>query len=183
MMSPPQGFSEIWRIPYIPHTAPGGRGYRRAYGWGYLSWPGILMVIGGAAGLAFGRDAAWKIGLIGGGFVLTWIGVVLNGLSERRGMCQVLARCEDVELQRLPGIHRQRMAGWAVRARMAYSHEGRHYESTPGDLGYAWLGSREAAEAFAHYLKTATGVPLYIDPKHPTRSLFTRLSPPPGAVR
>jgi hypothetical protein len=23
----------------------------------------------------------------------------------------------------------------------------------------------------------------FIDPKHPTRSLFTRLSPPPGAVR
>jgi hypothetical protein len=179
----PQGFPEVWRIPYIPHGAPGGRGYRRAYGWGYLSWPGIAMVIGGAAALAVGRDASWKFFLIGGGFVLTWIGIVLNGLSERRGMRRVMARCVDVELQHLPGIHRQRSAGWAVRARMAYQHEGVAYESTPGDLGYALLGSRKTAAAFAEYLKTAPGVPLYVDPKCPRRSLFTRLSPPSGVIR
>ena len=66
---------------------------------------------------------------------------------------------------------------------MAYQHEGVAYESTPGDLGYALLGSRKTAAAFAEYLKIAPGVPLYVDPKYPRRSLFTRLSPPSGVIR
>lgn len=170
--------TDIWRIPYIPHTAPGGAGYVRAYGWGYLSWPGVLMIAGGAAALAFGRDAAWKVAMVICGFVVVFAGVVLNGLSERRRMPIVQAQCVDVEIRHLTGIHMQRSAGCAVRARMRYRFGGRDYEATPGRFGYDMLGSRETAEAFAQYLRSAATVPLHIDAKHPTRALFKSLIPP-----
>lgn len=182
-MAEPLGRAGIWRIPYIPHTAPGGSAYVRAYGWGYLSWPGILAVVGGAAALAFGPDAWWKLALIYGGFVLVFAGVVLNGLSERWSMTLVQAQCLDVEIQHLPGIHMQRSASHAVRARMRYRHQLQDHEATPGRQGYELLGSRESAEAFARYLQSAAAVPLYIDPKHPTRALFKSLIPPQSAVR
>ncbi|HEY0973617.1 MAG TPA: hypothetical protein VGE57_03915 [Solimonas sp.] len=180
-MQAPSSQSSIWRIAYIPHTAPGGAGYVRAYGWGYLSWPGIVMVIAGTAGMMLGSDAPWKIALIASGFALTLAGAILNGLSERRRMPTVQARCVDVEIQHLGGIHMWRSAGHAVRARMRYSLEGREYEATPGQFGYDLLGSREAAETFARYLKSAATVPLLVDARHPTRALFKTLIPPSAA--
>ena len=169
---------DIWRIAYIPHTAPGGRGYVRAYGWGYLAWPGILAVVVGAAGLAFGSTTTWKLALVYGGFALVFAGVALNGLSERRTMTWVMARCMDVEVQFLGGIHMQRSAGHAVRARMRYRLGEQEYEATPGQLGYDVIGSKERAEAFAAWLRTAPTVPLYVDPEHPTRALFVSLQVP-----
>lgn len=170
--------TDAWRIPYIPHTAPGGAGYVRAYGWGYLSWPGIVMIVVGTVAMFSGSDAPWKLALIFGGFALTIAGAMLNGLSERRRMPIVQAHCMDVEIQHLTGIHMQRSAGYAVRARMRYRFGEREYEATPGQLGFDMLGSREAAEAFANYLKRTNGVPLHVDAKHPTRALFKRLIPP-----
>lgn len=78
------------------------------------------------------------------------------------------AQCVDVEIQHLGGIHLQRSAGYAVRARMRYRFDGREYEATPGQFGYDMLGSRETAGAFAAYLKSAPAVPLHVDPEHPT---------------
>jgi hypothetical protein len=177
-MQEAQARAGIWRIPYIPHTAPGGAAYVRAYGWGYLSWPGVLMIVIGATALALGRDAPWKLAMIFGGFVVVAAGIVLNGLSERRRMPVVPARCEDVEIQHLPGLHLQRSAGYAVRARMRYRLGDCEYEATPGRLGYDLIGSRARAEAFAEYLRAAASVPLHVDARHPTRALFKHLIPP-----
>lgn len=145
---------------------------------GYLSWAGIVMVIIGTVALFLGPNAAWMLAMVYGGFALAVAGALLNGLSERRSMSLVDARCVDVEMQFMSGIHMQRSAGYAVRALMRYPFGDREYEAPPGRFGYEILGTREAAEAFVAYLKTAAAVPLYVDPEHPTRVLFKRLVPP-----
>ncbi|MDP9139931.1 MAG: hypothetical protein M3O62_03965 [Pseudomonadota bacterium] len=172
--------SSIWRIPHITHTAPGGSAYVRAYGWGWLSWPGVVAIFAGAASLAFGPDAGWKLALVCGGFALVFAGVILNGFSERLSMKLVYAQCQDVEIQYLPSIHMDRLAGYAVRARMRYQFNLKDYEATPGRQGYVQLGALEKAEAFSRHLQSAVAIPLYIDPKHPTRALFKSLSPSAG---
>lgn len=170
--------SATWRIPYIPHTAPGGSAYIRAYGWGRVSWVGVAAIVGGAAALASGAEAWWKLALIFGGFGLTIAGTVLNGFSERLSMTLVQAQCLDVEIRYLPGIRLERSAGYAVRALVRYRHQMKDHEATPGRQGYDLLGSLEPAESFARYLQSAVAVPLYIDPRHPTRALFKSLLPP-----
>ncbi len=171
-----------WRIPYIPHTAPGGRGYRRVYGWGWLGPLGLLSVVIGASGLAFAKDAPIWLILVFGGFLLAFGGTIFNGLSERRRMQRVRAQCVDVEIRDLAGTT-YHSGGPAVRAQMRYTLDGRSHEATPGPLGYLLLGRRETAEAFAAHLKSAAFVELDVDPHHPTRALFVEHGPPPQSVQ
>jgi len=166
----------------VPHGAFGGPGYVRPYGWGWLGLVGVVMVIAGVIVLADSERSPFWPWLIYGGLLTAFSGSLLNGLSERRRMRKVHARCRDVEVRHLGGTT-SRSGGWAVRALVSYKLDGQPYDSTPGQFGYVLLASEQSAEAFAGHLRQSDAIPLHVDPGHPTRSLFQSIGVPKGAVR
>lgn len=165
---------EGWRIAYRHHTALGGPGYVRAYGWGWLSTPGVGLVIAATAALMFGGLRPWAWPMLGSGVALVIAGIVLNGVSERRSMQRVMARCLDVEIRPLLRPSRSRPRGYMVRALMQFNWDGRLIESTPGRFGYEAFSAAASAERFAQSLK-GTSTALLVDPAHPARTYFAEL--------
>ncbi len=168
---------DAWRIERIPYDQFGHSQYQRIYGWGWLSPIGFITLIAGVAGLVM--NAKINDGLLAGmvliGFIMIWVGIFLNGFSERKSMIIVDANCLDVQVNQI-GTTMKRTADWAVRALVEYEYNGEIYQSTPMPAGHATFLSHESVTKFSGYLLGAEKIKLYIDPKRPKRSLFYDLN-------
>lgn len=166
-----------WRIKRVPYDQFGKAQYTRIYGWGWLSPIGLVTLVSGGIGFAVNvkTDDEWLAGMMLTGFLMIWIGIFLNGFSERKSMTLLDAKCLDVQINHI-GARKNRSADWAVRALVEYGYNGEIYLSTPMPPGYAAFLSEEAATEFSSYLSGAESIKLYIDPKRPTRSLFHDLN-------
>ncbi len=163
-----------WRIAYRPHTAPGGPGYARAYGWGYVSVPGALLVIVGTAGVMI-KESPLFWTLLGAGMLLVLASFPLNVWSARRHMRLVWAQCVDTEIRLLRGTPISN-GGWALRALVRFDLDGRKHEATPGRFGFDFMPGEETARRFAEHLRKRP-VQLWVDPQHPQLACFKRLRP------
>ncbi|QHS09808.1 hypothetical protein [Sinimarinibacterium sp. NLF-5-8] len=161
-----------WRIAYRPHTAFGGPGYARAYGWGWLSVPGALLVIVGVAGLLIAKSTAFWT-LLGLGAALVIASIPLNAYSERRSMRLLPAQFIDAEIRHLRHTPMMK-GGWAVRALVRFTLDGSNIETTPGQFGYDYLPGEAAARRFVEKLQKEP-ILLWVDPQHPQRSYFKHL--------
>lgn len=162
-----------WRIERVSYDQFGQGQYHRIYGWGWLSPIGLITLITGVLGLVVNAkiNDSWLAGMTFTGFIMIWVGIFLNGVSERKSMMLVDAKCLDVQVNRI-GTTMKRTADWAVRALLEYEHKGEIYKSTPMPAGYVIFLSQESATKFSRYLLGTKNIKLYIDPKLPKRSLF-----------
>ena len=162
-----------WRIERIAYDQFGNRYYKRVYGWGYLSHIGLLAIIAGGVALFLNikvNDDILAAGVFIG-FILIWIGIFLNGVSERKSMAVVDAKCIDIQTNHI-GSNTRRSAAWAVRALVEYQFEGQTYQSTPMPPGYATFLNQRSAELFRDYLIKTDNIKIYVDKKLPKRTLF-----------
>jgi len=166
-----------WRIKRIPYDQFGHWKYQRIYGWGWLSPIGLFALIIGTVGLVANIkiDDGWLVGMVSIGFIIIWVGLFLNGFSERKSMSLVDAKCIDVQVNHI-GATMKRSADWSVRALVEYEYKGKIYQSTPMPDGYAIFLSQDTATKFSGYLLNSKSIKLYVDPKLPKRSLFYDLN-------
>jgi len=168
---------DSWKIKRIPYDQFGHSHYQRIYGWGWLSLVGAFALIVAAAGLVINIkiDDGWLVGMLSIGMIIMWVGLLLNGFSERKSMSLIAAKCIDVQVNHIRSTNK-RSADWAVRALVEYEYKGKTYQSTPMPDGYAIFLSQESATKFSQYLLDTHKIKLYVDPKRPKRSLFHHLN-------
>ncbi|MDQ6993287.1 MAG: hypothetical protein Q9M31_07405 [Mariprofundus sp.] len=158
-----------WRIHSIPDYHLIGRQY--IYGWGWLIYPAIVLLIASVIALMrhAGDVAVWGVYM---GFAMIGLGLFLNSSSERKAMALVQAKCLDVEQRYIRSHSEHPSPPWKVRALVEYTFEGTTYQSTPMRYGYTSWSREEQANAFAAQLKQAESLKLYVDRKRPHRTIF-----------
>ncbi len=166
-----------WRIDKIKHDQFKNTNYLRIYGWGWLSPIGLFIFLAGVIGLAINVriDDSLLARMSFFGFVIIWIGIFMNGVSEIRSMVLLDTKCLDVQVKKI-GVTIRNSASWATRALVEYEFNGEIYKSTPMPDGYATFGSEKSATKFSNYLLHEKNLKIYVDPKHPKRSIFYDLN-------